>query len=442
VSVEKVKVIVGLGKTGYACARYFMRHGISFSVADDSLSPAYLSRLRADIPLIEVLPIDADAFVDADQIILSPGVPLSNESIQMAVKSGLSVTGDIAIFAQETKKEFVAITGTNGKSTVTQLLAEMAVASEKSVGVGGNIGTPCLELLEREVDLNILEVSSYQLEVVDFLGANVAVLLNLAPDHLDRYQSNETYYQTKLKIFRDCKIAVIPRALKLELNLKQVVYSFGLDEAETDYELGINVVDGTSYFSIGKRALLSTDALGMKGRHNWLNALAGLAAAYALGLSEDGMIRALCSFKGLPHRCQSIGEFRHIQFINDSKSTNPSSTIAAIEGLSGTSTALVLILGGVAKGADIGQLRDVIDRHVSTCLIYGQDRELIKVMLGNDVADITLFESLGLLVDHLRNKTRGGDLVLFSPACASFDQFDNFEHRGEVFTQLIERYFS
>ena len=154
------------------------------------------------------------------------------------------------------------------------------------------------------------------------------------------------------------------------------------------------------------------------------------------------MIRALCSFKGLPHRCQFIGEFHHIQFINDSKSTNPSSTIAAIEGLCSDNAALVLILGGVTKGADIGDLRDVIDKNVSICLIYGQDRELIKEMLGTDVADIALFENLELLVDCLQNKTRKGDLVLFSPACASFDQFDNFEHRGEVFTQLIERYYS
>ena len=373
---------------------------------------------------------------------LSPGVPLSNESIQMAMKSGLSVTGDIAIFAQETKTDFAAITGTNGKSTVTQLLAEMTIASEKSVGVGGNIGTPCLELLEKDVELNILEVSSYQLEVVDLLAANVAVLLNLAPDHLDRYQSNEAYYRTKLKIFHDCKIAVVPRALKLELNLQQVVYSFGLDEPKTDYELGIKAVDGVDYFSIGSRPLLRTDELALKGRHNWLNALAGLAAAYALGLSEEGMIRALCSFKGLPHRCQFIGEFHHIQFINDSKSTNPSSTIAAIEGLCSDNAALVLILGGVTKGADIGDLRDVIDKNVSICLIYGQDRELIKEMLGTDVADIALFENLELLVDCLQNKTRKGDLVLFSPACASFDQFDNFEHRGEVFTQLIERHYS
>ena len=435
-------MIVGLGKTGYACAKYFMRHGIAFSVVDDSLSPTYLDRLRVDMPTIEVLPIDEDAFLDADQIVLSPGVPLSNESIQMAMKSGLSVTGDIAIFAQETKTDFAAITGTNGKSTVTQLLAEMTIASEKSVGVGGNIGTPCLELLEKDVELNILEVSSYQLEVVDLLAANVAVLLNLAPDHLDRYQSNEAYYRTKLKIFHDCKIAVVPRALKLELNLQQVVYSFGLDEPKTDYELGIKAVDGVDYFSIGSRPLLRTDELALKGRHNWLNALAGLAAAYALGLSEEGMIRALCSFKGLPHRCQFIGEFHHIQFINDSKSTNPSSTIAAIEGLCSDNAALVLILGGVTKGADIGDLRDVIDKNVSICLIYGQDRELIKEMLGTDVADIALFENLELLVDCLQNKTRKGDLVLFSPACASFDQFDNFEHRGEVFTQLIERYYS
>ena len=279
-------MIVGLGKTGYACAKYFMRHGIAFSVVDDSLSPTYLDRLRVDMPTIEVLPIDEDAFLDADQIVLSPGVPLSNESIQMAMKSGLSVTGDIAIFAQETKTDFAAITGTNGKSTVTQLLAEMTIASEKSVGVGGNIGTPCLELLEKDVELNILEVSSYQLEVVDLLAANVAVLLNLAPDHLDRYQSNEAYYRTKLKIFHDCKIAVVPRALKLELNLQQVVYSFGLDEPKTDYELGIKAVDGVDYFSIGSRPLLRTDELALKGRHNWLNALAGLAAAYALGLSE------------------------------------------------------------------------------------------------------------------------------------------------------------
>jgi UDP-N-acetylmuramoylalanine--D-glutamate ligase len=442
VTVEKFKVIVGLGKTGYSCAKFFMRRGIPFSIADDNLNPGYLDRLREDIPNIEVRPINDDTFSNVDQIVLSPGVPLSNRAIQLAIEAGSSVTGDIAIFAAETKLPYAAITGTNGKSTVTQLLSEMALASGRRVGVGGNIGTPCLELLEDNVDLNILEVSSYQLEVVESLGANVAVLLNLTPDHLDRYQSNEDYYQTKLKIFDGCSVAVVPRDLNLNFDPTLEVISFGLDEPKTDKEFGIKVLGDSTYLAIGSRPLLPVRELTMKGRHNWLNALAGLAAGHALSLSEENMFDVLRSFTGLPHRCQWVGEYHQIQFINDSKATNPSSTIAAIEGLSSEGNAMVLILGGVSKGADLSELQSAITKNVSTCLIFGQDRELIKSMLKGGLTKIALFENLEMLVSYLKNTAHQGDLVLFSPACASFDQFDNFEHRGEVFTQLIKGCFT
>jgi len=454
--VEKNKVIVGLGKTGYACAQYFMRNSIPFSVADESNNPACLNILRESLPNLELLDIEEQTFVGADQIVLSPGVPLRNSAIQSALKSGVSVTGDIAMFATLTDKDFVGITGTNGKSTVTELLTMMAEKAGKEIGMGGNIGIPALDLLGNDVDFNILEISSYQLELVDSLCAKVAVLLNLSPDHLDRYESVEAYYETKLRIFSDCNIAVIPRDVPQVMrnlmptrpnslamgSLSTDGFTFGLDEPLGNRDLGIKFIEGESYLFIGDRALLNTESIKIKGRHNWLNALAALAAGYALELDENSMLDALVAYPGLPHRSELIGEFHGVQFINDSKSTNPGSTLAAIEGFSSPEQKLTLILGGMTKGADFNDLTLAYKTLGFRCLVFGEDRELICDMLGPKDESIKSFAHLSEVIKELRKEVSEGSLVLFSPACASFDQYRNFEHRGEVFTQLVEEYFS
>lgn len=441
-NTEKYKVIVGLGKTGYACAQYFMRTGIAFSVADDSEHPACLNLLREALPDLEVMKIDEHAFVDADQIVLSPGVPLKSAVIQSAINSGVSVTGDIAMFSTKTDKDFIGITGTNGKSSVTELLALMAKKAGKNIGMGGNIGIPCLDLLGKNVDFNILEISSYQLELADALGAKVAVLLNLSPDHLDRYESVEDYYETKLRIFSNCEIAVLPRDLVDVVNQNHAkTFTFGLDEPVGDRDLGVKIVDGESYLFIGNRALLNTESIKVKGRHNWLNALAALAAGYAMELNENNMLDALHSYSGLPYRSEMMGEFHGIQFINDSKSTNPGSTLAAIEGFANSEQKLILILGGLTKGADFDELKIAYKTLGFSCKVFGEDRKLISNMLDSEGESTMSYETLEELLKALRRDVADGSLVLFSPACASFDQYRNFEHRGEVFTQLVEEYF-
>jgi len=442
VNAEKYKVIVGLGKTGYACAQYFVRNGIPFSVADDNDNPACLNLLRETLPNFEILKIDEQAFIDADLIVLSPGVPLMTRAIQSAIQSGVSVTGDIAMFSLKTDKDFVGITGTNGKSSVTELLALMAKYAGKNIGMGGNIGIPCLDLLEKDVDFNILEISSYQLELADSLGAKVAVLLNLSPDHLNRYENLEAYYQTKLRIFNQCEIAVVPRDIpELVDQISANTFTFGIDEPVGDQDLGIKDVDGEPYLFIGNRALLKAESMRIKGRHNWLNALAALASGYGMQLDETSMLDALLSYPGLPHRSELVCERHGVQFVNDSKSTNPSSSLAAIEGFANSGQKLILILGGQTKGADFGGLKNAFEKLNFSCMVYGEDRKFISNILDPESDSIKSFETLEELIKTLCKDTIEGSLVLFSPACASFDQYRNFEHRGETFVQLVEEYF-
>ena len=432
----KLKVIVGLGKTGYSCASYFRRRSIPFAVMDADSNPAMLESLRREMPEVQFSAIDSSGLLAAEEIVLSPGVPLQSKAIKEAVAGGVPVTGDIAIFADNTDKPIIAITGSNGKSTVSDLVAKMAQASGFNVGLGGNIGIPCLDILDRGHDLYVLEVSSYQLEVIEKLSARVAVVLNLSPDHLDRYENVKQYFETKSRIYRGCKIAIENRETKYQFDIMEETnrLSFGFDEPKTSKNFGIREVGVKSYLCSGKSNLLDVTLMHLKGRHNWLNALAALAIGQAIGFDQQAMIETLITYKGLPHRCEWLGSFKGIEVYNDSKSTNPGSTRAAIEGLSNETKNIVLILGGDSKGADLGDLSAVCAREVRLSFVYGRDRQKIASALGiNSTVVATLEEVMELIPAQVAS----GDQILFSPACASLDQFRNYEHRGDEFKRLI-----
>ncbi|MCB1694336.1 MAG: UDP-N-acetylmuramoyl-L-alanine--D-glutamate ligase, partial [Pseudomonadales bacterium] len=303
-----ITVIVGAGKTGLSCARYLVRHGVPFCVMDRDTSHEKLASLLAVAPGASLSAIDEDALVAAGEIILSPGVPLATPEIARAVAKGVPVTGDIAMFTRLTQKPVVAITGSNGKSTVTALVGEMARAAGINAGVGGNIGIPCLDLLDQGYDAFVLEVSSYQLEVAEQLSADVAAVLNLSPDHMDRYDSASSYFATKAKIYRGCRVAVVSRQVDYDFDLAgaEQVLTFGLDVPNGGDDFGIRYVDGEAWLARGERTLLKASALKILGAHNLSNALAALAIGSALGVPEPGMIRGLINFEGLRHRCELV----------------------------------------------------------------------------------------------------------------------------------------
>jgi UDP-N-acetylmuramoylalanine--D-glutamate ligase len=437
VAIGKTKVIVGLGKTGYSCARYLRREGVAFIVMDDADKPRFLDQLLEDMPDVSFSKLESGKLLQAEEILLSPGVPLQSKKIVAAVRQGVPVTGDIAIFASRVKKPLVAITGSNGKSTVTQLVADMAEACGLDMGMGGNIGVPCLDIIQEDHEAFVLEVSSYQLEVVEQLNAKVALVLNLSPDHLDRYVDVEQYFETKARVYRGCEFAIRNRDttfdFKISPDAKQLTFGTGAPDGKNSF--GIEVVDGVPWLCFEAERLLDANSLKIKGKHNWQNALAALAVGYAMGLDFSPMIDALKNYAGLPHRCEWLGRFSDADVFNDSKSTNPGSTEAAVDGLSTGANNILLILGGDGKGADFSSLRGLVSKNARRCFVYGKDRAEIALALGGNVV---IEQTLADVVQRLKDEVVSGDQVLFSPACASMDQFRNYQHRGEEFKRLVE----
>jgi len=430
-------MIVGLGKTGLSCARYFTRAGVPFSVMDANPVPAGLPDLRQLDPDTEVLPFSVDALLEADEIVLSPGVPLSTPEIQAARSAGVPVTGDIDMFGRLATAPLIAITGSNGKSTVTALVGEMARTQGEAVGVGGNIGTPCLDLLEQDCELYVLEVSSYQLEVAWQLESEAAVVLNLSPDHLDRYPDAATYFRTKTRIYQRTRHAIVNRDIDFDLKVPTgiPVITFGVRDPGTG-EFGLRKSGGTEWLAFGPDNLIATSELPIRGRHNHVNALAALAVGSALDWDFESMIDTLRRFEGLRHRSEKVACVGGADYINDSKSTNVGSTLAAVEGMAADARALTLILGGIGKGADFSVLVPVLERSVDRVFVYGRDRDVIASQLGSSTP-IHCLETLEAVMAAIFESAGPDETVLFSPGCASFDQFENFEARGDRFRALV-----
>ncbi len=436
--------IVGLGATGLACIRYLSQQGVDIAVTDSRAQPPGLAQFCAEFPNIPIKlgGYDHQLLAQAQEIILSPGVSRHEPAIARCIAAGIPVVGDIELFARCVQAPVVAITGSNGKGTVTTLLGEMAQQAGLKVKLGGNIGTPVLDLLPQAVpDYYILELSSFQLESTFSLHSHAAVILNLSPDHLDRYTTMAAYLQAKQTIYRHCQHAVINRdnlALSQGLDLSlQAVTSFGLDEPPAA-QFGLRSTADDVFLMHGSEQLLSVSKMKIKGQHNWSNALAALALGQTMNLEMSAMLMAVKAFAGLPHRCQWVAESDGVVWYDDSKGTNIGATQSAIQGLGESVPGkVILIAGGQAKGASFTELRDTVRTYVRRLILLGEDAELIAQVL-EDCVPVEFVIDLKQAVQRAQQLAQPGDVVLLSPACASFDMFRDYVHRGEAFTTLVQ----
>lgn len=440
----KPYVIAGLGKTGLACARFFARIDKPFIMMDNRAEPPSLSIFQQEFPNVPLYlnEFPLEIVLSARQIILSPGLSIDAPVWQTALEHNISIIGDIELFASYAKAPIVGITGSNAKSTVTTLVGLMAAKSGLKVGVGGNLGTPALELLTHpEPDLYVLELSSFQLELTHSLSLKVATILNISPDHMDRYVSLEDYKNAKQQIYKHAKTIVYNQddehTRPLYVTAENVI-TFTLNSPKAN-QFGIVTQQQKKYLALGNDRWLPVAELRIQGRHNWANALAALAIGYQLNLSREAMLATLREFGGLPHRCQWVASAGDINWYNDSKGTNVGATIAAVEGLGDiTAGKIILIAGGQGKGMDFSPLRNVMTKYVKTLILFGEDASKIANALAGST-ELMMVSDLSEAVTQANTLAQAGDNVLLSPACASFDMFRNYEHRGEVFTELVKK---
>ncbi|MFN2308163.1 MAG: UDP-N-acetylmuramoyl-L-alanine--D-glutamate ligase [Gammaproteobacteria bacterium] len=447
VEAAKKVLVVGLGMTGLSCARHLTRLGQQVAVTDDSAAPPGLAALTAELTDTALFlgRLAPEAFAHAEQIVVSPGVSLRHPLIDEARARGIEVIGDIELFARALRDTapgtpVLAITGSNGKSTVTTLVGEMARAAGRAVRVGGNLGTPALDLLaaaDPATDLYVLELSSFQLESTFTLAPRAAVVLNISPDHLDRYDGLDDYAKAKQRIYHNAELQVVNRDDALAARLADPArrcVGFGLRApAAGDYGLGER--DGRLWLMRGEQPLLPADAVRMPGRHNLGNALAALALGDAVGLPVAAMSETLHCFGGLDHRTQWVAETEGVVWYNDSKGTNIGATLAAVAGLD---RPVVLIAGGRGKGADFGLLREGLQGRVRAVVLIGEDAPLIEAAL-HGVAPLARAGDMEDAVRQAAALARPGDAVLLSPACASFDMFTGYDQRGQVFMDAVRR---
>jgi len=434
-------LVVGLGVTGMSVVRFLVSRGEAVAVTDTRDIPPGLDELKEQFPDVArfVGGFDERAFVSADRLVVSPGVPLSDHCITQAIEQGIPVIGDVELFAQYVDAPVVAITGSNGKTTVTTLLGNMAVESGFNVGVGGNIGTPALDLLNKGHDLYVLELSSFQLETVESLKPVASVVLNVSEDHMDRYQGLEDYARAKSRIYHNAETEIVnlddEQVMKMANPLRQIGFTTG--RVASDEEYGTCEIDGEVWLCHGSEQLCPVDSLLISGKHNIANALAALALGKAAGMDTGKMLSAMQRFGGLSHRTQYVAEIDGVRFYNDSKATNVGACKAALYGLhKGDNSKSVVILGGDCKGADFSELGTALSETCRGVVLIGRDAEDIRRIVPEAVSSVSATD----MPDAVR-KAAGlalsGDRVLLSPACASFDMFKSYEHRGEVFMEAV-----
>jgi len=432
--------VVGLGKTGLSVARYLLGLGSRVAVTDNRSEPPELARLAAlggDV-VVRTGGFDAALLEHADLVVVSPGVALTGPFFDAARARGLTIVGDIELFARAARAPVVGITGTNGKSTVTTLLEKMAARAGLKMRAGGNLGAPALDLLDEGVELYILELSSFQLETTESLSLAAATVLNVTPDHMDRYPDLAAYAAAKARIFARCDVAVINLddplvAAMVGPERRQLSFSLRADVG-ADYAL-MRRDDGDWWLMRRDEPLLAFTQMRLTGLHNAANALAALALAEALGLPRAACIRALASFTGLAHRTQWLAEIGGVRYVNDSKGTNVGATIAAVAGMPGP---LVVIAGGDGKGQDFTPLRAAFTGKVRAAVLIGRDAPALGAALAG-VSALHYAPSLEAAVECAARVAQPGDTVLLSPACASLDMFRDYKHRGEVFADAVQR---
>lgn len=439
--VFKKALIVGLGKTGLSCARFLAQHGYEVAIADSREAPPALDALRDVVPNAAVFlgEFDPKVFEMAETIILSPGVSPQETLIAQAQARGIPVIGDVEVFARFVQAPVIGITGSNGKSTVTTLTADLLEAAGYSVGVGGNLGTPALDLLlEDKKDVYVLELSSFQLETTSSLNCAAAVVLNISPDHIDRHGSLAAYSEAKERIFQGSGSVVINDdmpALDVDLSNRKIV-RYGV--SNNDVTLGVRMQGDEEWIVDGQNALLPVSQIKLQGRHNLSNVLAALSLLKCLGVSLPSVVEALKAFAGLPHRMQFVASYDDVTWINDSKGTNVGATVAALSGLAGN---VILIAGGQSKGADFSPLEKAVEKKAKAVILIGQDASQIEKALESTVT-VKQAQSMDEAVETASQMAVGGDVVLLSPACASFDMFKDFEDRGNAFIKAVHALYS
>lgn len=433
-------VIAGLGRTGLACLDYLAGAGHRVAVTDSREAPPALQEARRRWPelTLRLGGLDASLLLDARQVVVSPGLSLAEPALAQAAAAGVALVSEIELFARAARAPVVAITGSNGKSTVTTLVAEMARAAGREVLAGGNLGTPALELLGRpEPELYVLELSSFQLESTSTLRPAAAAVLNISADHMDRYPSLAAYAAAKARIVNGAAVAVLNRddpwvQAMAPAGAERLWFGAGAPEDESCF--GIAEWHGETWLLRGTQPLMAAARLPLPGAHNRLNALAALALGEALGLPRQAMVAAAQRFRGLPHRTEVVAERAGVTWINDSKATNVGAAVAALAGMDRPT---VLIAGGAGKGADFTALGEAMGRGTRAVVVLGADAQAVAAAVPAALP-VRRAGDMAQAVALAAGLAQPGDVVLLSPACASLDMYPGFEARGDAFRRAVE----
>ena len=449
---DKSVLVLGLGETGLSLARYLAAQGVHLSVADSRLEPPGIATLRSELPQAEVHcgPFGDELLEGVDRIAISPGVPVATPLVQQAMARGIPVEGDVELLAQllnsrdyRHNTKVIAITGANGKTTTTSMVGAMCAAAGLDTQVAGNISPAVLDALRartQQPQVWVLELSSFQLETTHTLNADVASVLNVSEDHLDRYAgSMDAYAAAKARIFQGDGVQVLNRDDARSMAMaragrKQV--SFGLGMPRNEHDWGISREGAIIWLMQGGQKIMRADELQVSGLHNVANALAALALCRALDIPLPPLVDALRAFKGLPHRVEKVVEVNGVTWYDDSKGTNVGATEAALKGLGRPA---VVILGGDGKGQDFSPLRNAVAQHARAVVLIGRDAPLIERAIAGCGKPLLHAHDMDEAVDVAAAHAQRGDAVLMSPACASFDMYRNYLHRAEAFIAAVKR---
>ncbi len=437
-----LKVVAGLGISGVYAVNFLQELGYRVAVTDSRETPPGHDQIPAEVKT-SFGQLDLELLLQAEEIILSPGLAPQLPEIQQAIAKGIPVVSDIQLLRRATDVPIVAITGSNAKSTVTTLIGQMSQNAGRKVAVGGNLGRPALDLLKDQPELIVLELSSFQLETTSNLNAAVAVVLNMSEDHLDRHGDMFGYHKAKHRIFQGVKKVVYNRDDSLTRPLvpdQTPMQSFGLNAPDLNQYGILREDNGTLWLARGRERLIKSSELYIQGTHNVANALACLALGEAIGLPRDSMLETLTQFKGLEHRCEYVKTVHGVRYYNDSKGTNVGATLAAIDGLGAAiepqQGKVVVILGGQGKGQDFSLLKDSVAKYVKVAILIGEDAPILQTALQGST-ELIQAQSLKQAVELAQAKTTEHDVVLLSPACASFDMFTGYPDRGHQFVACV-----
>jgi UDP-N-acetylmuramoylalanine--D-glutamate ligase len=452
----KKVLVLGLGDTGLSMTRWLVRRGAVVSVADTREAPPHSPLLAQELPQVRLRTgeFQRDDFDTADMIALSPGIDPRVGELAAAISRGTPVVGDVELFARALHERgatapVIAITGSNGKSTVTAMCGDICKSAGRDTVVAGNIGLPVLDVMteldngRRIPDAFVLELSSFQLETTSSLQPAAATLLNLCEDHMDRYDSLADYGAAKARIFagmdKKAGVQVLNRDDEYSLAAARAgctLATFGFSAPATDDEWGLHGVPGALQLARGNRSLMPVAALPLAGLHNAANALAAGALCHAIGVADDVIVGALRAFKGLPHRVQPVRRIGGVDFFDDSKGTNVGATVAALNGMQ---QPVVLIVGGDGKGQDFSPLATAVAARARAVVLIGRDAPQIERALQATRVPLWHAHDMSEAVAAAHGAARAGDAVLLSPACASYDMFRNYIHRAEVFVDAVRQ---